>query len=312
MWDFLSMDFASVSWLASGVQIASDAPLVSMESAIALFALTAMEIVLGIDNIVFIAIITGRLPQDKRSFARRFGLFLAMGMRILLLMMIGWLMGLEDALITLSDYVSFGGLGQWLAEHEEVNQVSGRDLILLVGGLFLMYTAVREIHHKIEGGELEHEIGNLPGDTGGSVDGIDPPASGSGKITVGGVLFRIAFMDVIFSLDSVITAVGMASHIEIMVTAVIISVGIMIIFANQISDFVQQHPTVKMLALSFLILISVVLLSDAIGEPINKGYVYFAMAFSLCVEFLNLRMKTKRIRPSQGEGETGSLTSAAQ
>lgn len=296
------------AWIASaGVEVAADAPLISMESAIALLALTAMEIVLGIDNIVFIAIITGRLPEEKRSFARRFGLALAMIMRILLLLAIGWLMGLEEPLIHLSDYAPTAGFEQWLAADEHIDQVSGRDLILLVGGLFLLYTAVREIHHKIEGGEAEHEVGNLPGDTGGAADGITPVPPKSKGITVGGVLFRIAFMDVIFSLDSVITAVGMASHIQIMVTAVIISVGIMIAFANQISDFVQEHPTVKMLALSFLILISVVLVSDAVGQPISKGYVYFAMAFSLAVEFLNLRMQTKRMRPSHGEGETGSI-----
>jgi len=293
--------------IASGTTMASDAPLVSMESAIALLALTAMEIVLGIDNIVFIAIITGRLPEEKRSFARRFGLALAMVMRIVLLMAIGWLMSLESPLVELSDFAPTQNLNDWLVEQEEVNAITGRDLILLVGGLFLLYTAVREIHHKIEGGEEEHELGNLPGDTGGAADGITPVTESTTGITVGGVLFRIAFMDVIFSLDSVITAVGMAKHIPIMVAAVVISVGIMIAFANQISDFVQDHPTVKMLALSFLILISVVLVSDAVGQPISKGYVYFAMAFSLGVEFLNLRMRTKRVRPSQGEGETGAL-----
>ncbi|MCL4160564.1 UNVERIFIED_CONTAM: hypothetical protein GTU68_006433, partial [Idotea baltica] len=163
-------------------------------------------------------------------------------------------------------------MAQSLAEDHEVNEVSTRDLILLFGGLFLLYTAVREIHHKIEGGEEEDQ-------------------ARPGSITVSGVLLRIAFMDVIFSLDSVITAVGMANQIPIMVTAVIISVGVMIIFANQISDFVQEHPTVKMLALSFLILIGVVLVSEAAGTPVSKGYVYFAMVFSLLVEFLNLRMQ---------------------
>lgn len=296
--------------LSSAGSVATDAPLFSGESAIALLALTAMEIVLGIDNIVFIAIITGRLPEEKRSFARRFGLALAMIMRIVLLMAIGWLMSLQDPLLELSDYAPTVSMAEWLAEDEEVNGITGRDLILLVGGLFLLYTAVREIHHKIEGDEEEHELGNLPGDTGGAADGIAPVTKSTKGITISGVLVRIAFMDVIFSLDSVITAVGMAGHIEIMVTAVIISVGIMIAFANQISDFVQDHPTVKMLALSFLMLISVVLVSDAIGQPISKGYVYFAMVFSLGVEFLNLRMQMKRIRPSRGEGETGSVRQA--
>ena len=281
--------------LGSGLQLASDIPLWSGQSLMALLALTAMEIVLGIDNIVFIAIITGRLPASKRSMARRVGLFLAMIMRILLLLMIGWLMGLEKPLIQLSDYAPTVSIADQLMEDPEINEMSGRDLILLFGGLFLLYTAVREIHHKIEGGEDEAEIGNVPGKT-------------SQQIGMGGVLFRIALMDVIFSLDSVITAVGMADHIEIMVLAVVISVGVMIIFANQISDFVQSHPTVKMLALSFLMLIGVVLVSDGVGTPISKGYVYFAMTFSLMVEFFNLRMNVKRVRPSGGdEGETGTI-----
>ena len=173
--------------------------------------------------------------------------------------------------------------------------------------MFLLYTAVREIHHKVAGFEHEAEIGNLPGDEGGAADGITPASQAASPITLNGVLFRIAFMDVIFSLDSVITAVGMADHIEIMIAAVVISVGVMIVFANQISDFVQDHPTVKMLALSFLMLIAVVLVSESVGTPISKGYVYFAMAFSLMVEFLNLRVSTKRYKPSRGEGETGTI-----
>lgn len=296
--------------LAAGVQLASDASLFSSEALLALVALTAMEIVLGIDNIVFIAIITGRLPEEKRSMARRFGLALAMIMRIALLMMIGWLMGLEDALFELSQFAPTEGIAEKLAEDQEVNAISGRDLILLFGGLFLLYTAVREIHHKIEGGELEAHVGNLPGDD-GPHDGVTPAHQMVKQVTLGGVLFRIAFMDIIFSLDSVITAVGMSNHIEVMVLAVVISVGVMIIFANQISDFVQEHPTVKMLALSFLMLIGIVLISDAVGTPISKGYVYFAMAFSLTVEFLNLRMQMKRYRPSRGEGETGAVRNAS-
>ncbi|MCD0462472.1 TerC family protein [Roseiconus lacunae] len=285
------------------------ASLLTSDAIFALLTLTLMEIVLGIDNIVFIAIITGRLPEDKRSFARRFGLFLAMGMRILLLLFIGYLMQWVGPLFELTDFVAFEPLAEYLHEHAEANEVSGKDLILMGGGLFLLWTAVREIHHKIEGGEDEAEVGNLPGDTGGSSDGITPiDATNAASVTVGSVLFRIAFMDIIFSLDSVITAVGMAKQIPVMVAAVVISVGVMIAFANQISDFVQTHPTIKMLALSFLILISVVLISEATGTPISKGYVYFAMAFSLMVEFLNLRMQMKRYRPSRGEGETGSLT----
>ena len=288
--------------LGSGLELASNFSFWSGESFLALFALTAMEIVLGIDNIVFIAIITGRLPESKRSFARRIGLFLAMIMRILLLLMIGWLIGLETPLFQMSDFAPTASVAEYLSADPEINEVSGRDLILLFGGLFLLYTAVREIHHKIEGGEEESELGNLPEQDGDSLD------TSMHQIGMGGVLFRIAFMDMIFSLDSVITAVGMAKHIQIMIIAVVISVVVMIVFANQISDFVQAHPTVKMLALSFLMLIGVVLVSDAVGTPISKGYVYFAMAFSLMVEFFNLRMKLKRVRPSGGdEGEMGTI-----
>ncbi len=292
--------------LASGMQWSLDASLFSFDALTALLMLTVMEIILGIDNIVFIAIITGRLPESQRSFARRAGLVAAMIMRILLLLCISWLMGLEKPLLELSDFAPTAGLAERLADDPEINELSGRDLILLFGGLFLLYTAVREIHHKIEGGEEESEFGNLPGDEGGAADGITPVNQSRSAVSLSGVLVRIALMDVIFSLDSVITAVGMADHIEIMVLAVVISIGVMIAFANQISDFVQEHPTVKMLALSFLMLIAVVLVSEAVGTPISKGYVYFAMAFSLMVEFLNLRMKLKRVRPSVGEGETGA------
>lgn len=282
--------------LASAIELSESASLWSVEALVAVLALTLMEIVLGIDNIVFIAILTGRLPEKNRSFARRVGLVLAMLMRIVLLFAIGGLMGLTAPLFELSSLVPAVDL---LFEDPEINEVSGRDVILFLGGLFLLYTAVREIHHKVEGDEPEREM-------------VPPPDGESGGqaprgISLGGVLFRISFMDVIFSLDSVLTAVGMANHIEIMVAAVVASIAVMITFANQISDFVQEHPTVKILALSFLILISVVLISDAAGTPLNKGYVYFAMAFSLAVEFLNLRMQLKRVRPSEGGGETGTV-----
>lgn len=295
---------------ATGVELAVDASLFSFDAFAALLALTLMEIVLGIDNIVFIAIITGRLPEEKRSFARRFGLFLAMGMRILLLLLIGFIMQFKATLFELADYLPIRRLAEYVSAYPEMNEVSGRDLILLAGGLFLLFTAVREIHHKIEG-EAEAEIGNLPGDDGGARNGLTLGPKTTSAITTGGVLFRIALMDVIFSLDSVITAIGMAQQITIMVIAVMVSVGVMIVFANQISDFVEHHPTVKMLALSFLILIGVVLISEAVGRPISKGYVYFAMAFSLLVEFLNLRMQAKRYRPSRGEGEMGSVHRAS-
>jgi predicted tellurium resistance membrane protein TerC len=280
--------------LASGLDFTA---MLSGDAIVALLALTAMEIVLGIDNIVFIAIVTGRLPPEKRSFARRLGLTLAMVMRIGLLLMISVLIGLTEPVIDLAKLIPLS----WLAEHPEFSEISGRDLILLAGGLFLLHTAVSEIHHKIEGGETEAEIASLP-NAKGPADAADTSLQ---QVSMAGVLARILFMDVIFSLDSVITAVGMTDHIPVMILAVVISVGVMIAFANQISDFVQAHPTVKMLALSFLMLIGVVLISDGIGTPISKGYIYFAMAFSLLVEFLNLRAKMKRYRPSRGEGETG-------
>ena len=264
---------------ATAVEIAPDASLFSASAFIALVTLTLMEVVLGIDNIVFIAIVTGRLPPSQRSKARRIGLLLAMGMRILLLLAIGWIVSLQDPLFSISQYIPVESLAEKAAADEELNHVSVRDLILLVGGLFLLFTAVREIHHKIDGSDHDDEV----------------EAGGEGKITMSGVLFRIAIMDVIFSLDSVITAVGMADQIWVMITAVVIAVGVMIVFANQISDFVANHPSIKMLALSFLILIAVVLISEAAGTPISKGYVYFAMAFSLGVEFLNLRSAQRQI-----------------
>ena len=261
--------------LASAVDLA-EAPLFSVASGFALLWLTLMEIILGIDNIVFIAILTGRVPEEKRSMTRRVGLVLAMVMRILLLLAIGWLMSLEASWFELTSIVPSQWIDLRLAERPEVNEVTGRDLVLLAGGLFLLFTAVREIHHKVNG-----------------EDEAAMDAAQAGRKSVGSVLFQIAVMDVIFSLDSVITAVGMADHIPIMIAAVVLAIIVMIIFANRISDFVTTHPTVKMLALSFLILIGVVLLSEAVGTPISKGYVYFAMTFSLAVEFLNLRMSAK-------------------
>ena len=256
---------------------------------IALLTLTIMEIVLGIDKIVFIAIITGKLPPEQQSYGRRIGLFLAMIMRVMLLFAIGWVMSLTTNVVTLSDWIPIDSIKSWLHENEEANHVNWRDLILFGGGLYLLYSAVNEIHHKSQGEDDEK-------------NDVAPR-----KVKMSSVLLRIAFMDIIFSLDSVITAVGMASHIEIMIAAVVIAVGVMIIFANQISDFVERHPTVKMLALSFLILIGVVLISEAAGTPISKGYVYFAMAFSLAVEVLNLRSHGKRHRPGPGEGEVGVI-----
>jgi predicted tellurium resistance membrane protein TerC len=231
------------------------------ENLIALATLAGLEIVLGIDNIVFISILTGKLPEAQRPNARRIGLLLAMVMRIALLFAISWVMGLTATLFTVWDH-----------------EFSGRDLILLFGGLFLLAKATWEIHDKLEGGTHEH-------------------GAAAKSVSYGAILFQIVLIDMVFSLDSVITAVGMAKHIEIMVAAVVISVGVMLAFAGPISTFVERHPTMKMLALSFLLLIGVVLVADGFGQHVSKGYIYFAMAFSLVVEIMNIRMRTVAKKP---------------
>jgi predicted tellurium resistance membrane protein TerC len=237
---------------------------------LALLTLAALEIVLGIDNIVFISILTGKLPPEHRAMARRLGLFVAMFARLALLFAITWIMGLTKPLFELP------AMGELF--NEDVRQITGKDLILLGGGLFLILKATKEIHHKIDGGE--------------SAAGEHPdPARALVKASLQGVILQILLIDVVFSLDSVITAVGMAKDIRIMMLAVVISVGVMLAVAGPISAFVEKHPTIKMLALSFLILIGVLLVADAFGQHISKGYVYFAMAFSLLVEMLNIRMR---------------------
>ncbi len=223
---------------------------------VALLTLTVLEIVLGIDNIVFVSILTSRLPKAQQARGRRIGLLMAMGMRVALLFSISWVMGLKAELFSL------WGHG-----------FAGRDLILLGGGLFLMWKSTTEIHHKLEGSD---EVGH----------GVAAEA-----VTFGSVITQIAILDIVFSLDSVITAVGMANHLAVMVIAVLISVGMMLVFVNPICAFVEKHPTVKMLALSFLLLIGFTLVAEAFHLEIPKGYVYFAMAFSIVVEFLNLRMR---------------------
>lgn len=260
------MDFL----FASGPELAADTTLFA--SIIALIALVAMEIVLGIDNIVFIAILTAKLPEEQQEKARRLGLLVALVSRILLLLTLNWIMGLTDPLFSLNPVLNSLGLGQDLIT-EEMNEVSVKDLILLAGGLFLIRQSVREIHEKMELGD-HHE------------------ANSSAANTFGGVLTQIAIMDIIFSLDSVITAVGMAEHIWVMVVAVIVAVAVMMIFANPVSLFVEQNPTIKMLALSFLILIGVMLVAEGIGSHFDKNYIYFAMAFALAVEFLNMRVRS--------------------
>lgn len=227
---------------------------------VALLTLTVLEIVLGIDNIIFISILSGRLPERQQKKARSVGLFLAMFMRIGLLFSITWIMRLTEPLFTVLE-----------------EEISGRDLILILGGLFLLAKSTHEIHNKLEGEE--------EGGTG---------RSASSFISV---IVQILLLDVVFSLDSVITAVGMTSNIGVMVAAVVIAVGFMLVFVGPISDFVLHHPTVKMLALAFLLLIGVVLIAEGFDQHISKGYIYFAMAFSVFVEMLNLRMRRKKVAP---------------
>jgi predicted tellurium resistance membrane protein TerC len=230
--------------------------LFSVAALISLVSLSAMEIVLGIDNIVFISILSSRLPHRQQSKARRLGLLLALGLRLGLLMMISWIMSLTKPLFVLASH-----------------PFSARELILLGGGLFLVAKSTHEMYEKLEGGDA-------PGH-------VRKPSS------LGLVLLQIALLDIVFSLDSVITAVGMARQLAIMVAAMIIAVGVMLIFANRISNFVNRHPSMKVLALSFLLLIGVVLVADGMGKHIEKGYIYFAMAFSLLVELLNMRLRKK-------------------
>jgi len=226
----------------------------SPEAWIALLTLTVLEIVLGIDNVVFISILAGKLPPEQQAKARRLGLGLAMLMRIALLFSITLIIRLTAPLFTV--------LGE---------EISGRDLVLIVGGLFLLTKSTREIHERLEGEEEGKSVKALP--------------------SLGSVLVQIMFLDIVFSLDSVITAVGMAEDLGVMVTAVVIAVGFMMVFAGPVSDFVERHPTVKMLALSFLLLIGVALIADGLNQHIPKGYIYFAMAFSVGVEMLNLRLR---------------------
>lgn len=243
-----------------------DPSLLSLEALSALVTLTALEIVLGIDNIVFIAIMTGRLPVPRQPAARRLGLLLAMVMRILLLLGLTWVMRLTAPLFSL--------LGQAL---------TGRDLILLGGGAFLIAKATHEIH-----GQMEQA-------------GQDPEPSGHGRAAFWSTVAQIGVIDIIFSLDSVITAVGMARHLAVMVLAVVLAVVIMIVFSGAVSRFIHRHPTVRVLALSFLILIGVMLFAEGLGRHIERGYVYFAMAFSLLVEMLNMRLRKKTALAQNGQ-----------
>ena len=227
---------------------------------LAFATLTALEIVLGIDNIIFISILVGRLPKAVQQRGRTIGLALAMLTRILLLLSITWVMSLSADLFSVAD-LSF----------------SGRDLILIGGGLFLLAKSTLEIHTGLEGAEEEHR-------------------ESKGRATFTSVILQIAIIDIVFSLDSVITAVGMVDHVEVMIAAVIVAVVVMMFLAGPIGDFVDRHPTIKMLALSFLILIGTALVGEGVGFHIPKGYIYFAMAFSVAVEMLNIRVR-KRLEP---------------
>jgi predicted tellurium resistance membrane protein TerC len=232
----------------------------SPEAWIALGTLTALEIVLGIDNIIFISILVGRLPERQRNFARTIGLLLAMVARLGLLFSIVWVIGLTEPWFTV-----FG------------EAISGRDMILIGGGLFLLAKATHEIHNSLEGSETDTTV---------------PVAASLGMILV-----QIAILDIVFSLDSVITAVGLVKEVSIMAIAIIIAVAIMLLAARAIGKFVDDHPTIKILALSFLIMVGVTLIIEGFDVHVPKGYIYFAMAFSVAVEMLNLRMRRKLARP---------------
>jgi predicted tellurium resistance membrane protein TerC len=243
--------------------------LFSAESWAALLTLTVLEIVLGIDNIVFISILAGKLPSQQRKRARTLGLSLAMGTRILLLLSLTWIMRLTRPLLT-------------VASHE----ISGRDVILLLGGMFLLWKSTREIHERLEGAVEE------------------AARQAKGKATMASVLTQIALLDIVFSLDSVITAVGMAQEVAIMVAAIVSAVGVMMWASGPLGDFVERHPTIKMLALSFLLLIGMALVAEGFHQHIPKGYIYFAMGFSVFVEMLNLRVRrgtAVHLRPSEWE-----------
>jgi predicted tellurium resistance membrane protein TerC len=237
----------------------------------ALVTLTVLEVVLGIDNIVFISILSGKLPQRRQARVRTLGLALAMITRVLLLLSLTWIMHLTAPL-----FVVFG------------REISGRDLVLLSGGVFLIWKSVHEIHQRLEG---------------------EPAVQRTARAAVSlrGVLVQIALLDIVFSLDSVITAVGMANQVGIMIAAIMLAVGFMIFAAGPVSAFVDRHPTVKMLALSFLLLIGFTLIAEGFGQPVSKGYVYFAMVFSVFVEVLNLRARKRRGTQSRREGAAAKL-----
>jgi len=225
---------------------------------VSLLTLTFLEIILGIDNIIFISILTGKLPKEEQGKARTLGLTLALVFRVLLLLCISWIAGLVNPLFTVFGFA-----------------VTGRSLILILGGLFLLYKSTVEIHEKLEGDEEK-------------TSGED-----SKKVKLSGLLVQIILLDLVFSFDSVITAVGLVQHVSIMIIAIIISMGVMLVFAKSVADFIHKHPTIKMLALSFLLMIALLLFLEGLHIEVPKGYVYFAMAFSFLVELLNIKLRKK-------------------
>lgn len=244
------------------------------ETWLALLTLTFFEVVLGIDNIIFISIVSNRLPIEIRSKTRNTGLLLAMFVRIILLLTITWVMKFKEPLFTIPGNFIF---------HED-NPISGRDLILIFGGLFLIAKSTREINHEMEG---EHE----------------EMSGGGGKTNVTGIIVQIVLLDIIFSFDSILTAVGLTDQVIIMIIAVVLSIGIMIIFSGAISDFIHKHPSMEVLALGFLILIGFMLFLEGLGQEVPKGYIYFAIVFSMLIEMVNIRVRNRRKKAKEEANE---------
>jgi len=236
------------------------------EAWLALLTLTFFEVVLGIDNIIFISIVSNRLPVEIRAKTRNMGLLLAMVVRILLLLTITWVMKFKEALFTVPANFIF----------QEELPISGRDLILIFGGLFLIAKSTREINHEMEGEDDEED------------------SAGGGKSNVAGIIVQIILLDLIFSFDSILTAVGLTEHVIIMIIAVILSIGIMIIFSGSISNFIHKHPSMEVLALGFLILIGFMLFLEGLHKDVPKGYIYFAIVFSMIIEMVNIRVRNRR------------------
>jgi len=261
-----------------------------MDWVLPLVTLTAMEIVLGIDNIVFLSILVGSLPPERQRFARLLGLGLALGARLALLLGIRFVMGLATPIFHLSSFAGFLP-DAWLANHH-VDAVTGRDLVLFGGGVFLIAKSVLEIHKKVEGGEHE-EV-----------------AQSARHASFGGVIAQIILLDLIFSLDSVISAIGMVNELWIMVVAMLVAVTFMALFAGKVAGFIERNPTFKMLALSFLVLIGVMLVAEGIGTHISRGYIYVSMVFALLVEILNMRARRKK-KPAATTGVASSSAVAS-